>query len=72
MDKRIRSEKTDMMLLDAAILMNPNVWVASGHVWGFSDPLIDDKSTGERFRADKLLEELVLDLEKNELMLKNF
>ncbi len=48
-----------MTLLDAAILMNPNVWVASGHVGGFSDPLIDDKNTKERFRADKLLEDLI-------------
>jgi glycyl-tRNA synthetase len=45
-----------MVLLDAAILMNPQVWVASGHVGGFSDPLIDDKNTKERFRADKLME----------------
>jgi glycyl-tRNA synthetase len=48
--------RPDMVLLDAAILMNPNVWVASGHVGGFSDPLIDDKNTKERFRADKLME----------------
>jgi glycyl-tRNA synthetase len=53
-----------MMLLDSAILMNPQVWVASGHVWGFSDPLIDDKNTNERFRADKLLEDLINNLEK--------
>ena len=38
--------------------MNPQVWVASGHVGGFSDPLIDDKNTKERFRADKLMEDL--------------
>jgi glycyl-tRNA synthetase (class II) len=49
--------RPDMVLLDAAILMNPQVWVASGHVGGFSDPLIDDKNTKERFRADKLMEE---------------
>jgi len=48
--------RPDMVLLDAAILMNPQVWVASGHVGGFSDPLIDDKNTKERFRADKLIE----------------
>lgn len=48
--------RPDMVLLDAAILMNPSVWVASGHVGGFSDPLIDDKNTKERFRADKLME----------------
>ena len=50
--------RPDMVLLDAAILMNPQVWVASGHVGGFSDPLIDDKNTKERFRADKLMEDL--------------
>ena len=43
--------------LDAAILMNPQVWVASGHVGGFSDPLIDCKTCKARHRADKLIEE---------------
>lgn len=43
--------------LDAAILMNPRTWEASGHVGGFSDPLIDCKSCHERFRADKLIED---------------
>ncbi len=43
--------------LDTAILMNPQVWVASGHVGGFSDPLIDCKSCKTRHRADKLIEE---------------
>ncbi|MDD6919848.1 MAG: glycine--tRNA ligase [Eubacteriales bacterium] len=43
--------------IDAAILMNPEVWVASGHVGGFSDPLIDCKKCQSRFRADKLIEE---------------
>ena len=43
--------------LDAAILMNPKVWEASGHVGGFSDPLMDCKLCKERFRADKLIEE---------------
>ena len=42
--------------LDAAILMNPQVWVASGHVGGFSDPLMDCKECKERFRADKVIE----------------
>ena len=42
--------------LDAAILMNPKVWVASGHVGGFSDPL-DCKDCKARFRADKLIED---------------
>lgn len=43
--------------LDAAILMNPRTWVASGHVGGFADPLIDCKSCKARFRADKLIED---------------
>lgn len=43
--------------LDSAILMNPEVWVASGHVGSFSDPLIDCKECKSRFRADKLIED---------------
>lgn len=43
--------------LDSAILMNPNVWVASGHVANFADPLIDCKKCKSRHRADKLVEE---------------
>ena len=43
--------------LDAAILMNPETWVASGHVGGFSDPLMDCKDCKSRHRADKLIEE---------------
>ena len=43
--------------LDAAILMNPNVWVASGHVASFADPLIDCKRCKARHRADKLIED---------------
>mgnify|MGYP005763483691 FL=1 len=43
--------------LDAAILMNPKTWVASGHVGGFSDPLIDCRECKTRHRADKLIEE---------------
>ena len=43
--------------LDSAILMNPQVWVASGHVGGFSDPLMDCKECKTRHRADKLIED---------------
>ena len=43
--------------LDSAILMNPRTWVASGHLGGFSDPLMDCKACHERFRADKLIED---------------
>ncbi len=52
-------KRKDMVLLDAAILMNPNVWVASGHVGGFSDPLMECKACHTRHRADKLIEELL-------------
>jgi glycyl-tRNA synthetase len=60
--KNFVQKRKDMTLLDAAILMNPQVWVASGHVGGFSDPLIDDKNTKERFRADKLLEDAITEI----------
>ena len=43
--------------LDSAIIMNPQTWVASGHLGGFSDPLMDCKECKERFRADKIIED---------------
>ncbi|MCR4311290.1 MAG: glycine--tRNA ligase [Candidatus Taylorbacteria bacterium] len=49
--------REDMYGIDSAILMNPKVWEASGHVGGFSDPLVEDKKTKRRYRADHLLEE---------------
>ena len=45
--------------VDCAILMNPQTWVASGHLGSFSDPLMDCKCCHERFRADKLIEDFV-------------
>lgn len=47
--------------VDCAILMNPKAWVASGHVGGFSDPLMDCKSCKERFRADKIIEDFLME-----------
>ena len=55
--KRFIEESPNSYGLDAAILMNPEVWVASGHVSSFSDPLIDCKKCKSRARADKLIEE---------------
>ena len=55
--KKFIQEKKDIVGLDAAILMNPETWVASGHLSGFSDPLIDCKECKTRHRADKLIEE---------------
>ena len=43
--------------VDCAILMNPQTWIASGHLGGFSDPLMDCKQCHERFRADKIIED---------------
>ena len=57
--KRFVQENKYNVGLDAAILMNPQTWVASGHLAGFSDPLMDCKECHERFRADKLIEDWV-------------
>lgn len=50
--------RDDMYGIDSAILMNPKVWEASGHVAGFADPLVADVKTKKRYRADHLLEEV--------------
>lgn len=55
--KRFIQESPYNIGLDSSILMNKEVWVASGHVGGFSDPLMDCKECKARFRADKLVEE---------------
>lgn len=55
--KRFVQDNKNSYELDAAILMNPEVWVASGHVQSFADPLIDCKDCKSRHRADKLIEE---------------
>lgn len=49
--------RPDMMGIETAILMNPKVWEASGHVSNFGDPLVDCRACKERFRGDKLLED---------------
>ena len=55
--KKFIEERENIYGLDSAIIMNPEVWVASGHVGGFSDPLVDCKKCKSRHRADKLIEE---------------
>lgn len=55
--KRFIHEDPNNVGIQSAILMNPEVWVASGHVGGFSDPLMDCKECKSRFRADQLIEE---------------
>jgi glycyl-tRNA synthetase len=53
---RAMTDREDIEGIDAAILMHPKVWEASGHVAGFSDPLVDCKKCKGRFRADKMEE----------------
>ncbi|OGY41098.1 MAG: glycine--tRNA ligase [Candidatus Buchananbacteria bacterium RBG_13_36_9] len=54
--KTMVQQRPDIVGLDASIIMNPRVWEASGHIEGFTDPLVDCKSCKKRFRADHLLE----------------
>ena len=59
--------RDDMYGIDSAILMNPKVWIASGHVAGFTDPLIEDTKTKKRFRLDHLLEDAGVDVKGMDL-----
>ncbi|MDA1208944.1 MAG: glycine--tRNA ligase [bacterium] len=60
--ERFVQKRMDMVGIDAAILMNPKVWEASGHVENFSDAMVDCTSCKKRFRADHLIEEANPDL----------
>jgi len=55
--KRFVSDREDMYGMDAAILMNQKAWVASGHVGGFSDPLVECSNCKRRFRVDQIIDE---------------
>ncbi len=55
--KAFVEDREDVYGIDAAILMNPKVWEASGHVSGFNDPLVEDLKTKKRYRVDHLLED---------------
>ena len=57
--KKFVQESTYNVGIDSAILMNREVWEASGHVGGFSDPLMDCKECKSRFRADKIIEDAI-------------
>lgn len=54
---KFQRETIDNVLIDSSILLNTNVWKASGHLAGFSDPLTECRNCNNRFRADKLIEE---------------
>jgi len=56
--RAIVQERDDMVGLDAAILMHPDVWKASGHITSFNDPMVDCKKCKRRFRADHLVESM--------------
>src|SRR5690606_17164835 len=51
--------------IDSAIFMHPKIWKASGHVDGFNDPMIDNKDSKKRYRADQLLEDKIARYEKD-------
>ena len=59
-------EHDNVVGLDAAVLMHPTVWKASGHVDAFSDPLVDDRQSGRRYRADQLIEGHIEKLRKKD------
>ncbi len=64
--KTFVQKRADILPIDSAILMNPKVWEASWHTQNFSDPMIDDKNTWERFRVDKLIEAKIEEFRKTQ------
>ncbi len=63
--KEMTQRHDNIVGVDAAIFMHPKVWEASGHVGGFNDPMIDDKQSKKRYRADMLIEQYIMKLEKD-------
>src|SRR6266566_3745478 len=61
--KSMTQLRENIVGIDAAIFMHPTTWKASGHVDAFSDPLIDNKDSKKRYRADVLIEEQVAKIE---------
>lgn len=57
--KKFIETRADMVGIDSQILLHPQTWVASGHVASFTDPLVEDKETHKRYRADHLIETFV-------------
>ena len=62
--KTIVQSRGNIVGLDTGIIMNPDIWMASGHIDGFSDPFVECTKTGKRFRADHLLEEIGVDADE--------
>lgn len=63
--KEMTQRHENIVGIDAAIFMHPKVWEASGHVSGFNDPMIDDKQSKKRYRADMLIEQYIFKLQKD-------
>lgn len=64
-------KRTDMVGLDSQIILHPQTWVASGHVSSFNDPLVEDKVTHKRYRADHLIEAWAKKNDKTDLIVEN-
>lgn len=60
-------QREDILGIESAIFMHPKVWVASGHASGFSDPMVEDKVTNKRYRADHLIEDWSKDNLENKI-----
>lgn len=63
--KEMTQRHHNIVGIDAAIFMHPKVWEASGHVSGFNDPMIDDKQSKKRYRADMLIEQHIARIQKD-------
>ena len=70
--KHFTQQRDDVVFMDTAIIAHPTTWKASGHLDSFSDALIDDKNTGQRFRADKIIEEHIEEEVRKRLQKKWF
>ena len=64
-------KRPDMVGLDTQIIQHPETWIASGHVGSFSDPLVEDKVTHERFRADHLIEDWLKQSNRQDIIVEN-
>ncbi|MAO65814.1 MAG: glycine--tRNA ligase [Balneola sp.] len=64
--KEMTRRHDNIVGVDAAIFMHPKVWEASGHVGGFNDPMIDDKQSKKRYRADMIIEQHIEKLRKDD------
>ena len=62
--KSMVQENENIVGIDSAIFMHPSIWKASGHVDAFNDPLIDNKDSKKRYRADNLIEDEILKYQK--------